>query len=115
MGQLSHRRVAHRRRHALDRVDSPEKPIHRLDSGRLFFPLEQRAVAGFEMLAAFRKKQRGVLGQVHGLRQDALYRLENTGRLEGLHDEILGPGLDRFDHQSLLSHGAAHQDLGFGV
>ncbi len=74
-----------------------------------------------ELLQALRcsrlsaRNSAGVLGQVHGLRQDALYRLENTGRLEGLHHEILGPGLNRFDHQSLLPHGAAHQDLGFGV
>src|SRR6266849_1322857 len=47
--------------------------------------------------------------------QDALDRFEDPGRLEGLHHEILGPGLDRLDDQCLLAHRAAHENLRVGI
>src|SRR5207245_1064734 len=47
--------------------------------------------------------------------EDALHGLEHARRLERLHDEILRTGLDRLDHEGLLTHGAAHEDLGIGI
>src|SRR5213595_1068603 len=47
--------------------------------------------------------------------EDALDGLEDARRLERLHDEILRAGLDRFHHQGLLAHGAAHEDLRVGI
>src|SRR2546425_758630 len=47
--------------------------------------------------------------------EDALHGLEHARRLERLHDEILRAGLDRLDHEGLLTHGAAHEDLGIGI
>src|SRR6266513_1496694 len=47
--------------------------------------------------------------------EDALHGLEDARRLEWLHDEILRARLDRLDHEGLLTHGAAHEDLGVGI
>src|SRR6267143_5464313 len=47
--------------------------------------------------------------------EDALHGLEDARRLERLHDEILRAGLDRLHHEGLLTHGAAHEDLGVGI
>src|SRR2546425_11799929 len=47
--------------------------------------------------------------------EDALYGLEHARRLERLHHEILRARLDRLDHEGLLTHRAAHQDLRVGV
>src|SRR6266498_2499557 len=47
--------------------------------------------------------------------EDALDGLEDPRRLERLHDEILRTGLDRLDHEGLLAHGAAHEDLRVGI
>ena len=53
--------VAHRRRHALDRVDGAEQPADRLGRGGLALPLEQQLVAGAQVLPALGQEQRGVL------------------------------------------------------
>src|SRR3954464_12935209 len=42
--------------------------------------------------------------------EHALDSLEHSARLERLHHEVLGAGLDRFNHERLLPHGAAHED-----
>src|SRR6184192_451535 len=47
--------------------------------------------------------------------EDALDGLEDARRLERLHDEVLRAGLDRLDHEGLLAHGAAHEDLRVGI
>src|SRR6267142_1391420 len=47
--------------------------------------------------------------------EDALHGLEDARRLERLHDEILRAGLDGLDHEGLLAHGAAHEDLRVGI
>src|SRR2546428_7784001 len=47
--------------------------------------------------------------------EDARTGLEHARWLERLHDEILRAGLDRLDHQGLLTHGTAHEDLGIGI
>src|SRR2546426_2876317 len=47
--------------------------------------------------------------------EDALHGLEHARRLEWLHHEILRARLDRLDHEGLLTHRAAHQDLRVGV
>src|SRR5947209_9658986 len=47
--------------------------------------------------------------------EDALDGLEHARRLERLHDEILRAGLDRLDHEGLLAHCAAHEDLPVGI
>src|SRR5207244_7546916 len=62
-----------------------------------------------------RQKQLGVLRQVHALSQHALHGFEHAGGLERLHHEVLRTRLDRFHHQRLLPHGAAHEDLGVRV
>src|SRR5512140_1866527 len=46
-----------------------------------------------------------------GLAEHALYGLQHARRLERLHHEVLRPGLDRLDHERLLAHRRAHQDL----
>src|SRR5437773_889142 len=43
--------------------------------------------------------------------EHALYCLQHATRLEGFDDEILRACLNRFHHQRLLAHRAAHQDL----
>src|SRR4029077_6115352 len=45
----------------------------------------------------------------------ALHALEHARGLERLHDEVLGARLDRLDHERLLPHRAAHEDLRFGI
>src|SRR5256886_6441985 len=47
--------------------------------------------------------------------EDPLHGFEDARRLEGLHHEILRPGLNRLDHERLLAHRAAHEDLGVGI
>src|SRR5437016_10041149 len=47
--------------------------------------------------------------------EDPLHRFEDARRLERLHDEVLRPRLDRFDHERLLPHRAAHEDLRVGI
>src|SRR5882762_5666899 len=47
--------------------------------------------------------------------EHALHSLEDARRLERLHDEILRAGLNRFDHEGLLAHGTAHEDLRVGI
>src|SRR5437764_10817678 len=47
--------------------------------------------------------------------EDALHGLEDPRRLERLHDEVLCTRLDRLDHEGLLAHGAAHEDLRVGI
>src|SRR2546430_14229377 len=47
--------------------------------------------------------------------EDALHRFEHARRLERLHDEVLRARLDRFDHERLLPHPAAHEDLRVGI
>src|SRR5438876_4105378 len=47
--------------------------------------------------------------------EDALDGLEDPRRLERLHDEVLRTGLNRLDHEGLLAHGAAHEDLRIGM
>src|SRR6185369_13336968 len=47
--------------------------------------------------------------------EHALYRLEHPGGLERFHHEILGTRLDRLDHEGLLTHRAAHQNLRIGI
>ena len=66
VGQLGHAGVAHRRRHALDRVHRAEEPVHRLerDAGARSHSSSE-LVAELQVLAALGEKERGVLGQVH--------------------------------------------------
>src|ERR1700704_1022053 len=47
--------------------------------------------------------------------EDALDGFEDARRLERLHDKILRAGLDRLDHEGLLAHRAAHENLGVGI
>src|SRR2546430_14896880 len=47
--------------------------------------------------------------------EDALHGLEHARGLERLHDEILRAGLDGLDHEGLVTHCAAHEDLGIGI
>src|SRR5262245_39273387 len=47
--------------------------------------------------------------------EDALDRFEHSRGLERFDDEVLGACLNRLDHQGLLAHGAAHQNLGVGI
>src|SRR5205814_383737 len=47
--------------------------------------------------------------------EDPLHGFEDARRLERLHDEVLRSRLDRLDHQRLLPHRAAHQDLRVGI
>src|SRR5215210_803795 len=49
------------------------------------------------------------------LSEYALHRLQHARGLERLDHEVPRAGLDGLDHQRLLAHGAAHQDLGAGV
>src|ERR1019366_8891095 len=44
-----------------------------------------------------------------------LHGFEHPCWLKRLDDEVLGTGLDRLDHQRLLAHRAAHQDLCVGI
>src|ERR1043166_4572109 len=50
-----------------------------------------------------------------GSAENALDGLEDARWLEWLHDEILRAGLDRFDHERLLAHRAAHENLRVGI
>src|SRR5881296_2288580 len=43
--------------------------------------------------------------------EHALHGLEDARRLERLDVEVLRPRLDRLDHEGLLAHRAAHEDL----
>src|SRR2546423_4662551 len=47
--------------------------------------------------------------------EDPLHGFEDARRLERLHDEVLRPRLDRLDHERLLAHRAAHEDLRVGI
>src|SRR6266699_3668712 len=47
--------------------------------------------------------------------EDPLHGLEDARRLERLHYEILRPRLNRLDHERLLAHRAAHEDLAVGA
>src|SRR6266511_4531 len=47
--------------------------------------------------------------------EHALHGLEDARRLERLDDEVLRPRLDRLDHERLLAHRAAHEDLRVGI
>src|SRR5256885_10303260 len=47
--------------------------------------------------------------------EDPLHGLEDARRLERLHDEVLRPRLDRLDHERLLAHRAAPEDLPIGL
>src|SRR5437870_7667726 len=47
--------------------------------------------------------------------EDALHGLEDARRLERLDDEVLRAGLNGLDHEGLLAHGAAHEDLRVGI
>src|SRR3954469_19187571 len=49
------------------------------------------------------------------LPEHALDGLEHARGLERLDHEILRARLDGLDHEGLLPHGAAHQDLGVGI
>ena len=116
MAQLGHRLVAQRRGRALDRVEGTKKLGHR--SGRAGITLEgkEKLVAALEMVAAVGEEECGIPGEIHrSSPEQSLHRFEHPRRLERLDDEILGAGLDRLDHQRLLAHRAAHQDLGLGV
>src|SRR5437588_5112343 len=46
--------------------------------------------------------------------EDPLHGFEDARGLERLHDEVLRPRLNRLDHQRLLAHRAAHEDLRVG-
>src|SRR5680860_294443 len=46
------------------------------------------------------------------LTQSFVHRAEHAIGLEGLHDEVLGPDLDRLEHLGLLSEGGAHDHAG---
>jgi hypothetical protein len=67
MGQLGQVGVAHRRRHALEGVHGAEQRHHRFRRGRIPLPLQQRAAAGRQLLAAFGEEEGGVARGVHGL------------------------------------------------
>src|SRR5207245_11534095 len=47
--------------------------------------------------------------------EDPLHGFEDARGLERLHDEVLRPRLNRLDHERLLPHRAAHEDLRVGV
>src|SRR5438445_10399503 len=47
--------------------------------------------------------------------EDALHGLEDARRLERLDDEVLRAGLNGLDHEGLLAHRAAYEDLGGGI
>ena len=57
--------VAHRRRHAFDRMDRAEQAADRLGRGAIPLPLEQQLIAGAQVLAAFGQEQLGVLRKIH--------------------------------------------------
>ena len=108
VGQLADGRVSHRRAHSLHRVDGAEEPRYG-SVARATLQLEERGIDLREILATLGKKELGVPSCVH-LGQHPLDCLEHPARLERLDHEVAGTGLQRFLHQRLLSHGAAHED-----
>src|SRR5690348_4840353 len=47
--------------------------------------------------------------------EDALHGLEHARGLEGLDDKVFRARLDRLDHERLLPHRAAHENLRVGI
>ncbi len=122
VGQVGDERIAHRRRHPLDRVDGAEDLTDRRRSAgarRIALELQQRLIDGGDVLSALGEKELRVLAVIHGAgvargrpcsAENALNRFENATGLERLDDEVLRAGLDRFDDERLLPHRAAHED-----